>query len=79
MKLIPLSRFGLMTTAEVAEYHGCYESTVRRWVAAGALPAVPVGHAFVLRRADCEAFAPPKVGRPIGSKTRAERRKRPKV
>ena len=63
MNLIPLSEFGLMTTTEVAEYHGCAASTVEGWIGKGYLRAVPVGaRCYLVTRADCETFTKPRPG-----------------
>jgi hypothetical protein len=65
--VLPLSAFGLVTTAEVAAYHGCSAVTVANWIGKGYLRAVPVGgRCHLVARADCEGFAKPRIGRPRG-------------
>jgi excisionase family DNA binding protein len=72
VKTIPLSAFGLMTVREVAAYHRVSLNTVGLWILSGKLPAVPVSRGFVVRRADCERFVKPPMGRPLGAKNGVE-------
>jgi hypothetical protein len=66
--LIPLSRFGLVTAREFARRHRRAAQTVLRWISEERFPAVPIrargATMYLLRRADCEAFRPPKLGAP---------------
>ncbi len=45
-----------LTTAEVASELRVNPETVRRWVRAGELPALPVGSGYRITRSDFDAF-----------------------
>lgn len=56
---------GLLTVADVAEVFSVSTRTVRRWIEAGRLPAVKVGHRTVRVHADAVvAFATSNEVRP---------------
>jgi len=46
----------LLTVKDAAEFLGCSEAAVRKWIYQGRLPKVKVGRLTRLRQSDVEAF-----------------------
>jgi excisionase family DNA binding protein len=65
---IPQPQGGLVTIPEAAARLGLSVAMVRRYCAAGRLPAVKVGRGWAIRRWEIERFAanPRRSGRPLG-------------
>ena len=63
---------GLIGLKQAAQMHGVAIETVRRWIAAGHLPAVLVGNTIIVRRKDAATVRDrvPSAGSPGHKKNR---------
>jgi len=68
IRRVPLSEFGLMTTADVARQYRRSPTSVQNWIRSGLLPAVVVGGGpgffFLVPASALDGFTPPSRGRP---------------